>query len=401
MKDIPKHETLRQEGSFWTYSLRPGLDKRAKTMGKVAIYAINPGPANALLPLADRLSNLGSEVILKLDEPAKSKALRMFVDRLDSVSPYPNDVTTAVTCGHIDISRVTKDIMSLRSTSPNAKIITVDDNFDTSLPLIEALDGVGMLPDVAFIMNKKRKTEIERRFKIKKPQLQAIVVNNPSFSHFYDHNRNISAEKKRMRAMFSIKEDVILIGYFAPAEGDYPVENGIGHNDLVLNLLRQVLQNSKKKIGVLYRPHTRGTDYLPGQLLNLPENIQVIYHPREWWNQRNITLHNQLIFCDIVQATNSTLLAEMFTAWGNRLTPIAIPVNILLTEHYTKLPINSSLMRHRLSHNIQSANQFMDDYPKIIESPEQYKPINAPQRLKDFGWEDNPLEKMVSVLTKI
>ena len=43
----------------------------------------------------------------------------------------------------------------------------------------------------------------------------------------------------------------------------------------------------------------------------------------------------------------------------------------------------------------------MDDYPKIIESPEQYKPINAPQRLKDFGWEDNPLEKMVSVLTKI
>jgi hypothetical protein len=399
MLDLALHETLKPEGSFWTYDLKPRSgDQLTPKIGKMVFYATKPGPANALLPLADKLSGLGADVVLKLDGTAKEIAHRLFPNRLDCAAPNPEEVEIAVTCGHISIPMVLGNITSLRVASPEAKIATVDENFGTTLPLISALESVGISPDIAFIMDKEQKDRLEDRIKPTHKKFRAVVVNNPICSPFYDPGMDTGSVREKLRRDLSVEDDITLIGYIAPPECDYPIVDGLGHNDHVLNLLRIILQNQTKKIGVLYRPHTRGRDYFPEQFTGLRKNIQVICHDRNWWIERGITLHKQLMACDIAFSTNSTMLVENFTAWGNHITPIAVPVDVLLTENLSDLPINTSLATHKLSHSISSAEQFLRDCPEIIRNPKKYKPPNAPQRLKDFGWEDNPLKKIATEL---
>lgn len=204
-----------------------------------------------------------------------------------------------------------------------------------------------------------------------------------------------------MRRLLSVDKDTTLIGIMAPAESDYPMQNGIGHNDFMLNLLQQVLRNSKGKAGILYRPHSRGEDCKPEQFANLPNNIQIIYHPREWWIKRGINLHMQLMACDIAQSTNSTMQVEVFTAWANGITPMAVPIDVILTNNFAHLPVNQTLLKHKLSTIITSVDQFLTLYPDIITHPERYKPVDASKRLKAFGWEENPLDKITAELLNL
>ncbi|MEK7073898.1 MAG: hypothetical protein AAB960_01055 [Patescibacteria group bacterium] len=364
----------------------------------IAIYVINPGPALSIIPLSERLADRGAQVILKLAEPALSSALYYFKNRIHPIGWGAEQLTDILTCGHINVDTVTRDMLKIKNRNPRARIITIDDNFDMTVPIIRKLISLQIPPALSFIMNPLTKQTIEEEFQRQgATQSRVCVTNNPAFERFYNDMNQNPSDRTLFRKVVGIPENKTVIAYVGFPEGDYPKE----YHDFVFESLRRSLNHVPDKSAIIYWPHGRGLDRLPKQLTNLPDHIQAIFHPRSWWKNRNIGLHKQLIGSDIALMTNSTTSVEAFTAWGKRRFPVAVPIDITLLDDFPRLRINESLRAQHLIPYIESRDQLIHTLPKIIKSSRDWEPINPEQRLHDLGWNNSPGEQIVSELLNI
>lgn len=129
---------------------------------RIAMYAVNPGPANTIIPFAEKLANRGAHVTLKLNEPALSLAKRYFSTRITPKARRDENISTAITCGHINVENVTTDMRRIKKLNPNAHLVTMDDNLDMTLPIIQRLLDLHMPPSISFLMNPLSKTFVQK-----------------------------------------------------------------------------------------------------------------------------------------------------------------------------------------------------------------------------------------------
>lgn len=358
------------------------------------IYASNPGPTNALFPIARRLTDNGFGVILRLNEPALSEAPLYFKNQLKDGLPSRYHVSLALSCGHVKINRVLIDINDFKTHSDDLKVVTVDDNFDRSFKLIDALISQKTPPLFAFLMDPRKKEFIQKKLS-QSDGGKAVVVNNPSFESFYDRQIDIEAIKKKVRKLMHFSEGHMLLGYFAAPEEDYPPENGKTHHEILIKCLQKILSSQVKGLSFLYKPHGRGKEYCPEEFKTLSPKIQVFYKPKKWWFQNDITIRNQILACDIVVSTNSTITPEMFTAWGLGLSSVPVPVDVTLTKDFSNIDVVKTTLDLDMTTSISSQSEFMKIFPKILKDHLKYQPKKAKERLKKMGWSENPVDKVI------
>lgn len=104
--------TLPKENSFVPYTI-----EGSRTEDTIVVYATNPGPANALFPLAKKLNTEeGLSIQLYTGGKAIEKAQHAFGSSLKPLMKSANykNIRALVTCGHIDASRTVESMNKLK-----------------------------------------------------------------------------------------------------------------------------------------------------------------------------------------------------------------------------------------------------------------------------------------------
>lgn len=226
---------------------------------------------------------------------------------------------------------------------------------------------------------------------------RVVVTNNPAFERYYDPMYESQTARDQFRKTLNLSNKHSIISYIGFPEGDYPTH----YHDFVFDSIRVALQKISHPLSFIYWPHRRGTDKLPKQFTQLPDNIHVIFHPQSWWQNRDIGLHKQLIGSDIALMTNSTSSAEAFTAWGKQKIPITVPIDISLTDDFPNLRLNTSLRAQNLVPYLTSRQKLIQRLPEIVASPRQFALLNAPQRLLELEWDQSPTEQILTELQRL
>jgi hypothetical protein len=394
--------TQSKENNFVTYAI-----EGSRTEDTIVVYATNPGPANALFPLAKKLNTEeGLSIQLHTGGKAIEKAQHVFGSSLKPLIKNTNykNIRALVTCGHIDISQTVESIEKFKKNNQDTKIVAIDDNLDTVIPLVRELIKRNIEPSFIYLMNPKS-IDTVKQLTQKKGYLQTNIeiINNPSFAPYYEDNIDWFALRERFRKRIDVGLEAKILAYYGPCSDDYPHSfDGRSHNAVMFDTLKSALELVKEPITFLYRPHTRDIDELPEQFKTIQNPlVRILFYERPWWRKNNIPLSESLAACDIILSTNSTIQAELFTAHGLKIHPMAVPIDVTFPSMFPALLLNTSLRQYNLVHSLSQPDDVIEELPHILRNPNKYLTLNPSEKLKLLSWTQNPQQIVQTAIASI
>lgn len=234
-------------------------------------------------------------------------------------------------------------------------------------------------------------------------QTKTQIINNPSFSPYYERNIDWFALRAKFRKRIGTSLDAKILAYYGPCGSDYPYSlDGRPHNAVMFDTLKLALERIKEPVTFLYRPHTRDVDELPEQFKTIQNPlVKTIFYERPWWRKNDIPLSESLAACDIILSTNSTIQAELFTAHGLHIQPMAVPIDVTFPSMFPPLPLNTSLRQYNLVHFLSKPEDVLEELPHILHNPSKYLTTNPSEKLQLLSWTQNPQQIVADAITSI